>query len=74
MAYEGEYKFGRKDGEGKYYFGEKKYLKGKWEQGKKQGLFEVIEEVKEKEIVIAQYKFSNDEIELESEYLSENNS
>lgn len=66
IAYEGEYKFGKKDGEGKYYFGEKKYLKGRWEQGKKQGTFQVVEEVKEKEVVIGGYKFSNDEIELES--------
>lgn len=39
VKYDGEYKFGVKDGVGRYYLTSKKYMTGRWIKGKKEGNF-----------------------------------
>ena len=37
------YKNNVKDGEGKFYFSQFKFMQGKWVNGKKQGIFKIYE-------------------------------
>ena len=43
--YHGEYVKGIKHGEGQYYILHDKYVKGRWQNGKKQGRFQVFEKI-----------------------------
>lgn len=47
--FDGNYENGLKEGTGKYYINENKYLQGEWREGKKNGRFKVVEKSQNRE-------------------------